>query len=195
MVFDFPCYGPIGTTWLPILGIRTTFLSRVNGWGSKYSLKLSGKLFMNVSQLIQIKFHWLMLSWLSSTCFCHVFAIFVSVTVTHVVLNFFITIICLLYWSLLSSFVDFFGHSFSIQTQITAEKNVNTKDAVLSTAGDTCMICMKVLFYISIKLWNDDIQVMQLVTHAVHLEKSNVLEKEILIAKFFEKKKIKRKLE
>ena len=91
--------------------------------------------------------------------------------------------------------MDFFGHSFSIQTQITAEKNVNTKDAVLSTAGDTYMICMKVLFYISIKLWNNDIKVMQLVTHAVHLEKSNVLEKEILIAKFFEKKKIKRKLE
>lgn len=53
------------------------------------------------------------------------------------------------------------------------------------------MICMKVLFYIWIKLWNDNIQVMQLVPHAVHLEKSNVLEKEILI----EKKKIKTKLE
>lgn len=127
---------------------------------------------MNVLQLIQIKFHWLMLSWLSSTCFCHVFAIFVSVTVAHVVLNFFITIISLLYWSLLSPFVDFFGHSFSIQSQITAEENVNAKDAVSWTAGDTCMICMKVLFYIWIKLWNDNIQVMQLVPHAVHLEKS-----------------------
>ena len=150
---------------------------------------------MNVLQLIQIKFHWLMLSWLSSTCFCHVFAIFVSVTVAHVVLNFFITIISLLYWSLLSPFADFFGHSFSIQTQITAEENVNAKDAVSWTAGDTCMICMKVLFYIWIKLWNDNIQVMQLVPHAVYLEKSNVLEKEILIAKFFEKKKIRTKLE
>ena len=36
---------------------------------------------------------------------------------------------------------------------------------------------------------------MQLVPHAVYLEKSNVLEKEILIAKFFEKKKIRTKLE